>query len=132
MSVFAYVSGHGFGHWTRSQPVLASCGLAVHVRTNMRALRLARRAEWAQSLAKVDTGPGVVQRGPLDVDPAATLHALEAHVASWPGLIEAEVAAARAAGCRLVYADAPPVACLIARALGVPALVVANFSWSWI
>jgi len=132
VSVFAYVSGHGFGHWTRSQPVLAGCGLDVHVRTNMRALRLARRADWAASLSEVDVGPGVVQRGPLDVDVPATVTALEAHLERWPALLEAEVQAARAAGCRLVYADAPPVACAVAEALGVPALIVANFSWSWI
>lgn len=135
MTVLAYLSGHGFGHFTRSEAVLAALaadGEAVHVRTNGKALPLARRAAWAASVEEVDVGPGVVQRGPLAVDPAATRDAVQSHLARWPATVAAEVAAARALGARLVWADVPPLAFEVARRAGVPGLACANFAWSWI
>lgn len=134
MSVLAYVSGHGFGHWTRSEAVLAplAAEVPVHVRTAHRALVPAGRAGWPASLAEVDTGPGVAQRGPLAVDVPATRRALEAHLAAWPDLVAAEVARGRELGARLVYADVPPLAFEVARGLGVPSVAMANFTWSWI
>jgi hypothetical protein len=33
---------------------------------------------------------------------------------------------------RLVIADAPPLACAAARAAGIPAVVLSNFTWDWI
>src|SRR5256885_11481251 len=50
--VVAYLSGHGYGHFARSATVLerlAAEGIAVHVRTNDRALGPARAAPWARS-----------------------------------------------------------------------------------
>lgn len=134
MSLLAYVSGHGFGHWTRSEPVLSrlAARAPVHVRTGGRALPLARRAAWAASVSEVDVGPGVAQRGPLEVDLETTRRELAAHLAAWPALIASEVEAGRRLGARLVYADVPPLAFEVAAALGVPAIGLANFTWSWI
>jgi hypothetical protein len=129
------VSGHGFGHWTRSEAVLAplaASGVEVHVRTSDRALIPARRAPWVASLDVWDVGPGVAQRGPLDVDVPATRAALEAHLAAWDDTRRACQEDARALGVRAVFADAPPLAFDVARALGVPSVAQANFSWSWI
>lgn len=133
MSVLAYVSGHGFGHWTRSTPLLEALAARapVHVRTSGRALPLARRARWAASVEEVDVGPGAVQDGPLAVDVAATRAALAEHLERWPALVSEEVARGRALAVRMVYADVPPMAMEVARRLGVPAVAVANFTWSW-
>lgn len=104
----------------------------MHVRTNGKALGQARRrAPWAASVAEWDTGPGVAQDGPLAIDLPATRAQLEAHLAAWPALIAAGVAEGRALGASVVFADAPPVAFEIARALGVPSVGMANFAWSW-
>lgn len=133
MSVIAYVSGHGFGHWTRSAPLLEhlAARAPVHVRTGGRALPWARRAAWAASVEEVDVGPGAVQAGPLTVDVPATRAALAAHLERWPATVREEVARGRALGARLVVADVPPIAFEVARRLGVPAVAVANFTWSW-
>jgi hypothetical protein len=133
VSVLAYVSGHGFGHWTRSEPILAALAaeVPVHVRTSARALGQARRADWAASVTDVDVGPGVVQQGPLAVDVPATRHELAAHLERWPALVAAEAQAARQLGARLVYGDVPPLAFAAAAEAGVPSLGLANFTWSW-
>lgn len=134
MSVLAYVSGHGFGHWTRSSPLLEELAARapVHVRTSGRALPWARRVGWPASVEEVDVGPGAVQDGPLAVDVPATRAALAAHLERWPTTVEEEVARGRALGARLVYADVPAIAFEVARRLEVPAVAVANFTWSWI
>lgn len=133
MSVVAYVSGHGFGHWTRSEPVLAALAAdhPVHVRTSRRALGQARRAAWAASVTEVDVGPGVVQQGPLAVDIPATRRELADHLRGWDGLVAAEAAALAALDARLVYGDVPPLAFAAAHTAGVRSLALANFTWSW-
>lgn len=133
MSVLAYVSGHGFGHWTRTAPLLErlTARAPVHVRTQGRALPLARRAGWPASVEELDVGPGVVQEGPLAVDVPATRAALALHLEGWPALVAAEVARGRALGARLVVGDVPPIAFEVARRLDVPGVAIANFTWSW-
>jgi hypothetical protein len=132
--IIAYITGHGYGHFTRSAAVLERVAeqAAVHLRTNGRALALSGRARWAASVTEVDVGPGVAQRGPLAVDLERTRAELGAHLAAWPQLVPAEAAALRAAGARLVVADVPPVGLAAAAQAGVPALALSNFSWSWI
>ncbi|MGE0712481.1 MAG: hypothetical protein AB7N76_01380 [Planctomycetota bacterium] len=134
MSVLALISGHGFGHWTRSEAVLSRLATRreVHVRTEGRAALLARRAAWAASTGALDLGPGAAQEGPLAIDRAATLRGWQAHLERFDETLAAAAADARARGVRLVYADAPPLGPALAAALGVPCVVVANFSWSWI
>jgi hypothetical protein len=131
--VLAYVSGHGFGHWTRTAPLLErlAARAPVHVRTQGRALPWARRAPWPASVEEVDVGPGVAQDGPLQVDLPATRQALALHLERWPGLVASEVARGRALGARLVVGDVPPIAFEVARRLDVPGVAVANFTWSW-
>lgn len=134
MSLLALISGHGFGHWTRSEAVLQRVAerVPVHVITDGRPLPLAERAEWAASVSCLELGPGAVQRGPLRVDVGGTLEAWRGHLARWDALLEEAKALAREREVRLVYADAPPLAFEFAQALGAPSLAVANFSWSWI
>lgn len=135
MVLVAYVSGHGFGHWTRSEAVLArvaATGVPVHVRTNDRALVLARKATWAASVTETDVGPGVHQRGPLELDLDATEAALDAHLGSWDWLADREAQSVRELGADAVYGDLPPLAFEVAARARVPSVGLANFSWSWI
>lgn len=134
-AVVAYLSGHGFGHFTRSAAVLerlAASGCAVHVRTGALALPLARAAPWAASVAEAEHGPFISQQGPLATDAPATLAALERHVAALPALIAREAVVLRALSAALVWADHPPFALAAAAAAGVPSVAMGNFSWSWI
>ncbi len=159
-SVVAYVTGHGYGHLMRSLAVLERLGpsVAVHLRTSGRALARARASRgfgtappgrsgvggaepsqgcaddlsWLASVSETDVGPGVAQRGPLEVDLPATRAALEAHLARWPRLVEEEADALRALGADLVFADVPPIAFAAAARAGVPSVAMSNFTWSWI
>jgi hypothetical protein len=142
-AIVVYLSGHGFGHYTRSEAVLERLlqlapSTELHLRSSDRALRLAERAAAAgervrfASVAEVDVGPGVAQRGPLAVDVPATRAALQQHLDRWEQTVADEAAFARAIGARLVYADVPPIAFAAAARAKLPSVALANFSWSWI
>ncbi|MSP59755.1 MAG: hypothetical protein EXR72_05325 [Myxococcales bacterium] len=134
MSIVAYISGHGYGHFTRSAPVLEALAreTPVHLRTSDRALALARRARFPATVSEVDVGPGVTQRGPLLVDLGATRAALARHLESFPSLLAEEAAFLRSVGARLVFADVPPLAFAAAAEARIPSVGLGNFSWSWI
>lgn len=129
----AYVSGHGLGHLTRLLAVLAELpALAVHLRSSGRALAVGRASGRFASAGEADVGPGVAQRGPLEIDLLATRAALARHLDGWDATVEAEARFVRGCGANLVLADLPPIAPAIARAAGVPSAALGNFSWSWI
>lgn len=130
----AYISGHGYGHYTRSAAVLDGlpAEVVIHVRTALPALRLARRNPRFASVTKVDVGPGVAQRGPLGIDVAATREALRGHVACFERLCDEEARFLEEVDATLVYGDVPPLAFAAAARAGVPSVGLSNFTWSWI
>jgi L-arabinokinase len=132
----AYVTGHGFGHLTRLCEVLR----AVRARAPALPITvvgavpgpLVERALGSAALRAIGCDVGLVQRGPLDIDEAASAAACRAFEATWDERVAAEAAFLRASGARLVVADVPPLAFAAAAAAGVPAVAVTNFSWDWI
>ena len=132
-----YVTGHGFGHATRTRALIAALrarldrDLAIHVRSDApHWIFTDRDADVTCSAAAVD--PGVLQPNGLDLDLPRTLAAHEAFVAGWDERVAEEAAFVREQRATLVVGDVPPLAFAAARAAGVPAVAVANFSWDWI
>ncbi len=135
--VVAYITGHGFGHSTRTAAVLAA--LAAHIP----ALRLTIVSTAPEQLFRINLSVpfeyrsraldvGVVQHDSIRLDPKATLAAYARLLEVQPALIEAELAALRRNGADLILADIPPAAFPIARAAGIPGVGISNFSWDWI
>ena len=137
MTLVAYVSGHGFGHSTRTAEVLRA------VREAAPALPLAVVTAAPESLFREAAfGPfeyrrlacdvGLVQQGALAIDEEGTIARWRAFELERPRLVESEAAWLRAAGATMVLADIPPLAFEAAAAAGVPSVGLANFSWDWI
>ncbi len=133
----AYVSGHGFGHATRVGEVLR----VLRARAPRLALTLISAApeELFRAVLPGDfefqaraCDVGLVQRGALEIDEPATARAWLAFAAHWEQRVRDEARFLRDAGARLVLGDVPPLACAAAARAGLPALVLANFSWDWI
>jgi hypothetical protein len=136
MLIYACISGHGYGHGSRSAAVLAE----------LAALRPGWRLVVSTSLAPgfLDLAlagvvherrpcrwdVGVVQADALGCDGPATLAALEEVAAGWPALVEREARWLAAQGEPvLVLADVPPAAALLAERLGAPLVWLASFGW---
>jgi L-arabinokinase len=133
----AYVSGHGFGHATRTGEVL----------------RVLRRMEPGLRLAVVTSGPealyrraipggfvfrslecdvGVAQVDALVIDEALTAQRCRTFAARFGTLVGQEARWLMRVKARLVLGDVPPLAFAAAEAAGIPSVGLANFSWDWI
>ena len=133
----AYVSGHGFGHATRTAEVLRA------VRQEAPDLPLAVATTAPEALFRESVGDpftyrrlvtdvGLAQRGALVIDEEATLERWRRFEAERPVLVEAEAEWLREVGGKAVLADIPPMAFEVAERAGVPGVGLANFSWDWI
>lgn len=132
-----YVSGHGFGHATRTRALIAALldrardALEVHVRTEAPHWIFTERDERVTcSSALIDVG--VLQRSGMDIDLPRSLEAHEAFGAEWRKAVEREAHFIEGFGPALVVGDVPPLAFAAAHRAGVAAVAVANFSWDWI
>jgi len=136
MLIYACISSHGFGHGSRTASVL--CELAV-LRPDW---RLVLSTALPPSFLKLAFGPicfelrphrwdvGMVQADALEVDPDATLAALERLDGELEARIAAEVAWLRSQDQPvLVLGDVPPPAARIAAQVGAPLVWLASFGW---
>lgn len=129
-----YVSGHGFGHATRSAAVIRALqriapATPVQVRSSAPASLFPPGVECLPG--PVD--PAVVESADaLTVDGPASAAALAGFVQQLPDFVIAEAASARRAGVRLIVGDIPFSAGLVARAAGIPSVAFGNFIWDWI
>jgi L-arabinokinase len=132
-----YVSGHGFGHATRTAHVLR----AVRVVAPSLPIKVVSAAP-ERIFRDVVSDPleyrslqcdvGLVQADALTIDEKATVERCREFAAGMPARVAQEAAWLRGAGARLVLGDIPPLAFEAAAAAGVPSVALGNFSWDWI
>ena len=136
-TIAAYVSGHGFGHVSRTLTVLNHLRAAApHVRTILRTSvapwMVQRTAAPGIVLVPGPCDTGAVQRDSLHLDVAETLRQAEAFMADWPAHVEREARWLGKVGASLVVADIPPLGIAAAARAGIPAVALGNFTWDWI
>ncbi len=137
MSVVFYVSGHGFGHASRSIEVINALvdrrpDLRIIVRSQVASWLFTRTARPGVELSPVETDTGVVQIDSIRLDAAETIRRATAFMQSLDRRVADEVAFLRAARAQLVLADLPPLGIVAARAAGLPVIAYGNFTWDWI
>jgi hypothetical protein len=139
MLVYACVSSHGFGHAARTAAVLGelarrfpSCRIVLSTAVKPTFLKLAM-GETPFELRPCRWDVGVVQADALDLDPAATLQALEELDDQLPEQVEREALWLEGQPNRpLILADVPPSAARLAERLGCPLIWLASFGWETI
>jgi hypothetical protein len=132
-----YVSGHGFGHATRTAEVLRvvrerAPALAIVVSTSAPGELFEDVVPGPLSLRRVECDVGLVQKDALTIDEPASADAVASFLSGWSTRVASEARWLRAAGARLVLGDIPPLAFAAAAEAGVASLALANFSWDWI
>jgi UDP:flavonoid glycosyltransferase YjiC (YdhE family) len=132
-----FISPHGFGHAARSCAVIDAL-LQRH--DDLRVVVFSTVPRWFLDssihhpvhtvAAKVDVG--LVQRTSMEEDPEATEEALAGM--PWGGTAAADDLDRRVAAVApdLVVADIAPFGLASAARLGVPSILVENFTWDWI
>jgi hypothetical protein len=130
-----YVSGHGFGHTSRTIEVIHAVLRArpearIVVKTSAPHRLFARSLDC--ELVDLQCDAGMVQIDSLNMDTAESLRRAVEFQARLPSLIAAEAAYLRDTGARVVVADIPPLGIAAAHAAGIPSVAIANFTWDWI
>jgi hypothetical protein len=130
--VVFYVSGHGFGHATRTSAVIAELQ-KLRPELNVFVRSIAPRDFFPADVqyAAVNIDCGAVERGPgLIIDAAASIRELSDLVARAGTVVARETAWIRASGACAIVADVPFLAGEIAPEL--PHIAISNFTWDWI
>jgi hypothetical protein len=80
--------------------------------------------------AEVDVG--LVQRDPFTVDLEATVRRLERFLPLSPAAIDPLARQVEDAGCALVLCDISPAGLVTGKTVGLPTVLLENFTWDWI
>lgn len=137
MTIVFYISGHGFGHASRTVEVMSALmdrqpDVEVIVRSQVAPWLFARTARPGIRLEPVVCDTGVAQIDSLHLDADQTIARARAFMNDFPARVATEVARLRALGASLVVADLPPLGIAAAAAAGIPSVAYGNFTWDWI
>jgi uncharacterized protein (TIGR00661 family) len=132
--VWCSISAHGLGHAAQLMPILNELGtviddLWVILRTQVPADFFQRhlQVKWDLHIAQQDVG--CIQRGPLDLDVAATWHAYARFHANWEDKVVEEARAIRTANADLVISNISHLAIAAAARAHCPVVGIASLSW---
>jgi hypothetical protein len=133
-----FITPHGLGHAARAAAIITACArrrpdLCHHLFTTVPERFFADSlgdVEHAMHLSPCDVG--MVQRTPFVEDVDATVRAVATLPLDDGPRLDRVVATVRATGSVVVVSDISPVGLVVARRLGVPGILVANFTWDWI
>lgn len=136
-AIVFYVSGHGFGHASRSIEVINAIlakrpETRIGVRTSAPRwlVDLTVRGKVAFSTLECDTG--VVQIDSLTLDEADTIRRAAAFHSDLVTRAASETRILRELGAGLIVGDIPPLAFAVGAAAGIPSIALGNFTWDWI
>ncbi len=137
MAVAFCISGHGFGHASRQVEVINAFGALrpdqpVHVITRASRWLLDRTIRVPATIVEQAVDSGAIQRDSLIVDIPATLDAATRFEAGADAAAVELAATLRDRDVRVVVCDAPAMPCTAAHLAGIPAVLLANFTWDWI
>ena len=132
-----FVTPHGFGHASRSAAVMEALGrsqrhVAFEIVTTVPEWFFSQSLSVRHRVLPVVSDVGLVQIDPVREDVQATVTALGAF---WSTLEKAADELIRNWGGeapRYVVSDISPLGLEVARRLGVPSILVENFTWDWI
>jgi hypothetical protein len=137
VSVVFYISGHGFGHASRSIEIINALidrrpGLRVVIRSSVAPWLVERTARPGVVLSPAEVDTGVVQLDSLNLDADASLDRAEAFTASFEDRVGTELRFLREQRAVLTISDLPALGIAAGQAAGVPAIASGNFTWDWI
>jgi hypothetical protein len=136
-AIVFYISGHGFGHASRSIEVINAI-LAKRPETRVGVRTAAPR--WLFDLTvkgKVTFGTlecdtGVVQIDALTLDEADTIRRAASFHSDLVTRAASETRMLRELGAGLIVGDIPPLAFAVGAAAGISSIGLGNFTWDWI
>jgi hypothetical protein len=137
VSVVFYISGHGFGHASRSIEIINALidrrpELQVIIRSSVAPWLVERTARSGVTLSPAEVDTGVVQLDSLHLDAPGSIARAEAFMSTFDARVAAEVDYLRQHDAVMTISDLPPLGIAAGHAAGLPAIATGNFTWDWI
>jgi len=137
VSVVFYISGHGFGHASRSIEIINALidrkpHLEVIIRSSVASWLVERTAHRNVTLSAAEVDTGVIQIDSLNLDAPGSIRRAEAFMSTFDQRVQREVGFLREHRAVLTISDLPALGIAAGRAAGLPALASGNFTWDWI
>ncbi len=137
LTIYIAITDHGFGHAARTASI---AGQLQKLSPSVKLILVTTAPKWLLDgyidgeyiYRQRGFDVGVVQADSLKMDLPATLAKWQDILDRQDEIIAEEVAFCQSQGVDLVFADAPPIATLIAKELDIPCWMSSNFGWDFI
>ena len=136
-AIVFYISGHGFGHASRSIEVINAI-LARRPETRVGVRTAAPRwlfdltVKGKVTFSTLETDTGVVQIDALTLDEADSIRRAWSFHSDLVTRAASETRSLRELGAGLIVGDIPPLAFAVGAAAGIPSIGLGNFTWDWV
>ncbi len=136
-TIIYYISGHGYGHSTRSIELIKTLlrknpDLFCHIRTDAPKWIFELNLDSNYEFHNVRLDIGAVQETSFHIDKKKTFDAVTELYKQKEQIVKRESTFATRAEADLIIADIPPLAFDIAKTAGIPGIGLGNFCWDWI
>ena len=137
MTIVFFISGHGFGHASRQVEIIHALAarrpdVRIVIRSAVSPSLLHRTLMVPFDLRPGPCDTGIVQASSVSHDDEGTVREAIAFYERFDERIVDEVQHLAHDEVTLVVSDAAPMGCEVASRLGVPGVVISNFTWDWI
>jgi len=136
-AIVFYVSGHGFGHASRSIEVINAIlakrpETRIGVRTSAPRWLFDLTVKGKVAFSTLECDTGVVQVDALTLDEADSIRRASAFHSDLVTRAASETRMLRELGAGLIVGDIPPLAFAVGGSAGIPSVAIGNFTWDWI
>ncbi len=136
-AIVFYISGHGFGHASRSIEVINAIlakrpETRVGVRTSAPRWLFDLSVKGKVTYSTLECDTGVVQVDALTLDEADSIRRASAFHNDLVTRAASETRALRELGAGLIVGDIPPLAFAVGASAGIPSVGLGNFTWDWV
>jgi uncharacterized protein (TIGR00661 family) len=135
MKILYYISGHGFGHISRSYEIckeLATQENITNVTISSARIDFIQDPHPKIQLRKILMDVGIYQKNSISLDIEKTRHALEEFEKGKQLLLENEVSFAKKENFDLIISDSASLPLVLAVELKIPSIYIGNFTWDFI
>ena len=136
-AIVFYISGHGFGHASRSIEVINAIlaqrpETRVGVRTSAPRWLFDLTVKGKVTYSTLECDTGVVQVDALTLDEADSIRRASSFHSDLVTRAASETRALRELGAGIIVGDIPPLAFAVGASAGIPSIGLGNFTWDWI
>ena len=136
-AIVFYISGHGFGHASRSIEVINAIlarrpETRIGVRTSAPRWLFDLTVKGKVTFSTLECDTGVVQVDALTLDEADSIRRASAFHSDLVTRAASETRLLREIGAGLIVGDIPPLAFAVGASAGIASIALANFTWDWI